>query len=815
MKPNFALSLSFEGIGLLRRVEGGWHLLAEVALDSDDLAGDLAAMRQMAVDLDGPDFRTKLILPNDQIKYLTLDTGRQSEANRRLAAETALEESTPYRAEDLCFDLAKDGRKTHVAAVARETLEEAESFVAEHAFNPVSFVATPDPETGFAREAFLGDTQASTTLLAGATLERDTTPVVIVGSGPLPLPEPEPAPEATDAAEPLDDGALLSLPQEAGDTPPEDEGAARTADPGDRADETPIEAPADPTPGFASIRARKEADAAPAAAPALGAAASSQTGVNAPDLPPAPSASRLTEQTEPRFDPAKLVAGFKIDEDEVEEETGTTGGTVTSFFSRRSKPEATSAPEPETKPESKAKVPETKAETAAASSEKRRMTVFGARETEVAGKPRFLGLILTALLLVGLALVAAWASFFLEDGVSSLFPDEEEIAPQIVEIAPAPLPGDTVPAPAPEDLEIVTIPEGHAEKPPVETVRVSPEAVETLETGTVDAAGNLVDSALVEATEEDMAHPTAPTEQEARARYAVTGIWERAPEPPATLTSGGTDDLYIASIDAPIPGVDALALPDVSGLMLDASLPRQISTPAVGTTYDLDERGLVIATPEGALTPSGTLVYLGRPPVLPDTFPDREALAQSILSEEAARLAELRPRARPTDLVENSERAANGGLSIAELGNKRPKARPFTSKEEQELDQTPTRLAVKESLKPRQRPANIAQLANRAKPADPVVASPVAASVTPSIPSKASVARQATIKNAINLNKVNLIGVYGTASSRRALVRLSSGRYKKVQVGDRIDGGKVSAIGETELRYQKSGKNIVLKLPKG
>ena len=46
-------------------------------------------------------------------------------------------------------------------------------------------------------------------------------------------------------------------------------------------------------------------------------------------------------------------------------------------------------------------------------------------------------------------------------------------------------------------------------------------------------------------------------------------------------------------------------------------------------------------------------------------------------------------------------------------------------------------------------------------------------------------------------------------------MRLSNGRYKKVQVGDRIDGGKVAAIGDQELRYVKSGKNIVLKLPKG
>ena len=70
------------------------------------------------------------------------------------------------------------------------------------------------------------------------------------------------------------------------------------------------------------------------------------------------------------------------------------------------------------------------------------------------------------------------------------------------------------------------------------------------------------------------------------------------------------------------------------------------------------------------------------------------------------------------------------------------------------------------------------------------------------------------MKNALNLRKVNLIGVYGKPSSRRALVRLSNGRYRKVEVGDRIDGGRVLAIGDAELRYQKSGRDVVLKMPR-
>jgi hypothetical protein len=83
----------------------------------------------------------------------------------------------------------------------------------------------------------------------------------------------------------------------------------------------------------------------------------------------------------------------------------------------------------------------------------------------------------------------------------------------------------------------------------------------------------------------------------------------------------------------------------------------------------------------------------------------------------------------------------------------------------------------------------------------------------PTIPTRASVARQATIQNAISLRQVNLIGVYGTPSDRRALVRLANGRYVKVEVGDRVDGGRVAAIGDSSLQYVKNNRNITLAMP--
>ena len=139
-----------------------------------------------------------------------------------------------------------------------------------------------------------------------------------------------------------------------------------------------------------------------------------------------------------------------------------------------------------------------------------------------------------------------------------------------------------------------------------------------------------------------------------------------------------------------------------------------------------------------------------------------------------------------------------------------------------------SRLALPASERPRGRPRAVEREAaqivarRRAEPAAPTrsaaaaaaPAAPVAASRQTLRASPNSVARAATDDNAIRLNQVNLIGVYGQPSSRRALIRLGNGRYVKVQVGDRLDRGRVTAIGENQVSYQRGNRSIVLRMPR-
>jgi hypothetical protein len=76
-----------------------------------------------------------------------------------------------------------------------------------------------------------------------------------------------------------------------------------------------------------------------------------------------------------------------------------------------------------------------------------------------------------------------------------------------------------------------------------------------------------------------------------------------------------------------------------------------------------------------------------------------------------------------------------------------------------------------------------------------------------------SVAALATERGRLSKSSMNLIGVYGSASSRRALVRMGSGRYVKVKLGDKVGGWKVSAIGESSIRINKGSRNQVLRMP--
>ena len=126
---------------------------------------------------------------------------------------------------------------------------------------------------------------------------------------------------------------------------------------------------------------------------------------------------------------------------------------------------------------------------------------------------------------------------------------------------------------------------------------------------------------------------------------------------------------------------------------------------------------------------------------------------------------------------------------------------------------------VSESLRPKKRPNNIKPVKSVAtaqafSPEDEGDEASVSDNVISST-NNSRAGNKATIANVLDLRSINLIGVYLSSGKRSALIRLGSGKRVIVKIGDNLDGGKVAAIGDKELRYIKRGQNITLELPKG
>ncbi len=459
------------------------------------------------------------------------------------------------------------------------------------------------------------------------------------------------------------------------------------------------------------------------------------------------------------------------------------------------------------------------------------------------------GLILTLVLLAVLALLGLWAAVYLPETALGRWMglgDEDE-AVIIVETDPAELDqpsldGDT---PAIEDAPppLAALPPDDATPEAATTPPQAPELLPDIDAEDLDLGPAPVDSPVIDP------ETVLPSEEENANFYARTGIWQRPPVITQPDPDTRLEEVIFVGLDPVIISFDAYALPEPD-FTPAADLPRRQSNPlSPETELALGEDGLVEPSEEGTLNPDGILVYAGSPSVLPQLRPEdapavlaaaeAEAEAEATANEtggvppgavDTALLRAVRPETRPEDLQEQRERAVLGGITYDELAAIRPEERPQSLQEAaaavaeanaQAGDIVDaSELAVAVSYVPPPRPGNIDDLVEEARAAGNTANDPPAApnrsdTVEPEIPSSASVTRAATEENAINLRNVNLIGVSGTSSQRRALVRLPSGRFVTVEVGDRLDGGQVAAIGESSLQYVKRGRTITLDVPTG
>ena len=84
----------------------------------------------------------------------------------------------------------------------------------------------------------------------------------------------------------------------------------------------------------------------------------------------------------------------------------------------------------------------------------------------------------------------------------------------------------------------------------------------------------------------------------------------------------------------------------------------------------------------------------------------------------------------------------------------------------------------------------------------------------PSIPKRSSIVGNSTLKNLIELNRTNLIGIFGKRTGRIALIRLSSGNTVKVKVGQQFGNGwKVIGIDLDKIHITNGSRQETLRIP--
>jgi hypothetical protein len=1000
MKPNFALNFTDDSIALLHRTKRGWAEVGSTPFDTDDLPAALAELRSKAEALAPGGITTKLIIPNSQIKYLTLVAPGPDAEARKTQIAAALEGQTPYEVTDLVWDHSGTGETVIVAVLARETLDEAEGFAVSNGFNPVAFAAIP-PDDSFGTEPFFGPTSfAETVLKPGQKVERDAaairlpetvtpetaTPEPTAAAEPEPEPQPEPAPEPQPDIPPAPLPAPLPEVPSQPDAMPEPEPMGVPGGVEEWPDPAPPEIPDAAPNAFAPARApdtnvTPEPEPAPDPAPDPALATDSPARVEAPvdpaaiaatlsagdppampsvldagipdpdeapmavdvgddlpgagdaprrlvdpsvedDLPPMPPTAALAAYSNrpgsgiaeaatlpPRPAPVVIEAdrgAARSGKGGAERPAGARPAPKFSYETPGEKPPSAAskalrgvtamvtAPSiPGGRGKAKVATVATAAAGAAAAAgtaaksaangatqgttaAARRPSGLGSRPMPVRGKPRHLGLILTGILLIMLALAAGLSSYYVS------WNSNDETAPAT---APAEVATGNITAPegvTTEDFAATEI------APEDEMLADLQDPADFAEGGTADNAAGPDNAALAEApVDAPLDAAAADTEQAATAEPAPGTIVAGDPAPANAPASDAQDEIFLSAADIPPAPVDAAALAALTAAV-DTPPAAQQPPPPFGTVYQFDANGLILPTPDGIATPDGVMLFAGSPTIVPPARPDsvveagRAAAAAAtppvaategqapadtaaaatepeVIVPSDPALADARPQPRPAGLAPapapTAESAVDDGASLAPAADSRiaglrpaprpqsivaaaaasavtPAANPNGSLALIAPEGTVTPIGLAISRRPAERPQDLSRAVEEAVAAairlpDPEPEPPAAEEITPEteeepeiaetaaprIPSSANVATQATLRNAINLREMNLIGVYGTSSNRYALVRNPNGRYIRVEVGDRLDGGRVAAITASEVRYEKRGRMVVLALP--
>ncbi len=242
-----------------------------------------------------------------------------------------------------------------------------------------------------------------------------------------------------------------------------------------------------------------------------------------------------------------------------------------------------------------------------------------------------------------------------------------------------------------------------------------------------------------------------------------------------------------------------------------AAAKAEVSATAAMAMRDQPRPAVERPANEGAASPTVARLSAEPLPTAPARTAPPEADAPANLPADLApRLVgiERSPAERPEEPQEEILLAAGDMAPLRVPGRPvpRPAASTGASVEDEPVEtegsDTPaiepasnSRLAVASAPRPAARPerASGSKLAHRAGTTPPRVGS-------------------AASQAGLTLDTTSLIGVIDARSGREALLRLSSGDFRKVTLGDTVAGWRVSAIGQDTMRLTRGGESRTLLL---
>ncbi|MDA9944273.1 hypothetical protein N9D77_06230 [Paracoccaceae bacterium] len=928
MKPDFALSLSFDGITLLHRTKPGWNIIGTAKLDSAALESDVADIRRKALSLDSRADNVKLVIPNEQIKFIKLlrPDGAQSNDIEAVILDH-LQGATPYHVSELRFDWIASKNDLYVAAVAIETLQEAENFAETHSFKPLGNVAIP-PKDSFIGEAFFGTALGGQQQMEWYDQEIDISPSpspeALLKIAPKPLP-PEP-PIARNK------GRITAQKKAANPDPKQPRLSTQlTKQINEEAENVPVSLN-DLGTAFPRILSQIEGKL------------EGQEQADKPTVFDVDETRITANAASPSADPILKRHGFehKVTTEKIRNVLRHTKKRLSA---------GVSALRAVLKTLLQTALRQTKMAGVGATQFikicKHKLFVEGVVPLVQRLQPILRKYVLKArdwglpvmLLSASVLLAGFTATYFIvtrsadpstdlalkvetvsADADADADADKKiDVLRSIQELSPAPeaerrrgltgLEGFTttdtqakaevfsetpllglseLQTSAGFDLSIV-------EKLPMKRALSRLDSLATPSSTRTRNGTELAPEAKIEIPQTARSSqlntpefiPNGPmTPEELRRVYVSTGVWPMAPKAPYQTSTKALEDLYIASIDADIRAHDPVILQspdefltdstkDLAIPLLKKAKPLGLATgdPAIEMPNEPSAKTLVSPNinalrvlpdvtlrppsmapqPLAELTPSIITQDSNKTAISqPDSLPSIDALTRldppsvtgfgnqatdPIFENAATENAENQSsETNPTsELVSKPPSVSSEEDAIAStdpqtpkapepaidmLAQSRPLIRPQALVAALRAKEKAFEEALNTSIRPKIRPAltEIAQsdtLISRLFSAldegdEANVDSPIADE-----PSSARVSERATLEKGLNLRKVNLLGTYRFGNSRKALILMPNGSKRMVKVGDRLDGGQVAAIDEEELRYIKSGLNIILSMPSG